>query len=347
MVDGKADAHVCCVRPALTHAERHAADERAGRAARDRRVRAHASRASSSSATAAASATARHRRRLVRRRQLRGAAPALGERATTRRARQLLRRRRPALHGAHQLGADRRLEGAEPDAGSRRRSASTTSTDGADDFDFPLGHIQMLGKTDREMLKEGAPGPPRASRSTTSPATRSTSGSRPRTCPTRTTASPSTAQGASTWPTPTTNYEGHRRLIAKLKGLLDADRLPRRTLIPHQLIRDGRIPLAGVAHQCGTVRFGDDPATSGARRQLQGARPRQPLRRRHELLPVVDRGEPGADRDGERPPSRRPPDRAARRAHGRDAGGDGRMKITTLANGSARASSPDRPGRPP
>ena len=25
---------------------------------------------------------------------------------------------------------------------------------------------------------------------------------------------------------------------------------------------DQRIPLAGVAHQCGTVRFGDDPPTS-------------------------------------------------------------------------------------
>ena len=25
---------------------------------------------------------------------------------------------------------------------------------------------------------------------------------------------------------------------------------------------DQRIPLAGVAHQCGTVRFGDDPASS-------------------------------------------------------------------------------------
>jgi choline dehydrogenase-like flavoprotein len=33
-------------------------------------------------------------------------------------------------------------------------------------------------------------------------------------------------------------------------------------LIPNQLIRDGRIPLAGVAHQCGTVRFGTHPENS-------------------------------------------------------------------------------------
>jgi choline dehydrogenase-like flavoprotein len=36
----------------------------------------------------------------------------------------------------------------------------------------------------------------------------------------------------------------------------------REHLIPNQLVRDERIPIAGVAHQCGTVRFGDDPATS-------------------------------------------------------------------------------------
>jgi choline dehydrogenase-like flavoprotein len=33
-------------------------------------------------------------------------------------------------------------------------------------------------------------------------------------------------------------------------------------LIPNQVIRDERIPIAGVAHQCGTVRFGTDPASS-------------------------------------------------------------------------------------
>ena len=28
---------------------------------------------------------------------------------------------------------------------------------GSDDFDYPLGHIQLLGKTDGQMLKAGAP----------------------------------------------------------------------------------------------------------------------------------------------------------------------------------------------
>jgi choline dehydrogenase-like flavoprotein len=57
------------------------------------------------------------------------------------------------------------------------------------------------------------------------------------------------------------NLEGHRRLLARLKnmlGQLDCYQ----SLLPNQTIRDERIPLAGVAHQCGTVRFGTDPATS-------------------------------------------------------------------------------------
>jgi len=33
-------------------------------------------------------------------------------------------------------------------------------------------------------------------------------------------------------------------------------------LIPNTLVRDARIPIAGVAHQCGTVRFGEDPKAS-------------------------------------------------------------------------------------
>ena len=57
------------------------------------------------------------------------------------------------------------------------------------------------------------------------------------------------------------NLEPHRRLLAKLKGLLP--RLDMREhLIPNQIARDERIPIAGVAHQVGTVRFGTDPTES-------------------------------------------------------------------------------------
>ena len=49
------------------------------------------------------------------------------------------------------------------------------------------------------------------------------------------------------------------------------------------------------------------PGDLGARHRLQGARGRQPLRRRHQLLPEHRRGEPGPHRDGQRPARRRPP----------------------------------------
>ncbi len=57
------------------------------------------------------------------------------------------------------------------------------------------------------------------------------------------------------------NEEGHSRLQAKLKSLLrhlDCHD----HLVPRELFVGQRIPLAGVAHQNGTIRFGHDPKTS-------------------------------------------------------------------------------------
>ena len=47
---------------------------------------------------------------------------------------------------------------------------------GADDSDLPLGHIQMLGKSDRHILRGGAPWFAPGLRSNISPRTRSISG---------------------------------------------------------------------------------------------------------------------------------------------------------------------------
>jgi len=65
------------------------------------------------------------------------------------------------------------------------------------------------------------------------------------------------------------NEEGHRRLIAKLKELLKQQRKCgahghecHQGLFARNLYVGQRIPLAGVAHQVGTVRFGHDPKTS-------------------------------------------------------------------------------------
>jgi choline dehydrogenase-like flavoprotein len=58
------------------------------------------------------------------------------------------------------------------------------------------------------------------------------------------------------------NLEGHRRLQRRLKGLLAEIGCEEEHLIPANLYIGGKIPVAGVAHQCGTLRFGVDPATS-------------------------------------------------------------------------------------
>src|ERR1041385_4950464 len=133
--------------------------------------------------------------------------------------------------------------------------------DGAPDWDFPLGHIQMLGKSDREVIREGAPLPAPGpvldyiadhaidfwltTEDLPHPENRVTVD----------------RQGRIHVAYTDRNTEGHKRLIGKLKGLLGSLGC-HPTLIPHQLIRDARIPLAGTAHQCGTVRFGTDPQTS-------------------------------------------------------------------------------------
>jgi choline dehydrogenase-like flavoprotein len=57
------------------------------------------------------------------------------------------------------------------------------------------------------------------------------------------------------------NEEAHQRLQAKLKNMLKEIGCQDH-LVPLQAYIPGRIPLAGVAHQNGTVRFGHDPKTS-------------------------------------------------------------------------------------
>ena len=65
------------------------------------------------------------------------------------------------------------------------------------------------------------------------------------------------------------NEEGHKRLIAKLKELMQRRRVCRhhghechQGFFARNLYLGQRIPRAGVAHQNGTLRFGHDPKTS-------------------------------------------------------------------------------------
>ncbi|MDQ3893426.1 MAG: GMC family oxidoreductase [Actinomycetota bacterium] len=132
---------------------------------------------------------------------------------------------------------------------------------GADDFGYPLGHIQMLGKTDGQMLRAGAPVPTPGfvldyvakhavdfwltTEDLPNPENRVMLD----------------REGRVHVHYSNRNLEPHRRLLRKLKGMLP--RLDMREhLLPNQVIRDERIPIAGVAHQVGTVRFGTDPSSS-------------------------------------------------------------------------------------
>jgi choline dehydrogenase-like flavoprotein len=64
------------------------------------------------------------------------------------------------------------------------------------------------------------------------------------------------------------NGEGHSRLTKKLEHVLQHLDIHSH-LIPRNLFVGDRIPLAGVAHQNGTIRFGDDPATSALDRNCK------------------------------------------------------------------------------
>jgi choline dehydrogenase-like flavoprotein len=132
---------------------------------------------------------------------------------------------------------------------------------GSEDFGYPMGHIQTLGKTEGPMLRVGAP--------------RFTPGF---------VLDYVARHALDFWlttedlPLPDNrvtvdrsgrihlhytdrNLEGHRRLIGKLKGLLGHLGCHER-LLPNTFMQDQRIPIAGCAHQNGTVRFGHDPTDS-------------------------------------------------------------------------------------
>jgi choline dehydrogenase-like flavoprotein len=132
---------------------------------------------------------------------------------------------------------------------------------GAEDSELPLGHIQMLGKSDKNILRAGAPwfAPGIAldymarhaidfwitTEDLPHPQNRVTVD----------------REGRIHVAKRYHNLEPHKRLLRKLKGLMGPLGC-HETAIPSWSILDQRIPLAGVAHQCGTVRFGTDPATS-------------------------------------------------------------------------------------
>lgn len=132
---------------------------------------------------------------------------------------------------------------------------------GSEEWDFPMGHIQMLGKSDPAMFKADAPffTPGFALEQMASHALDFWLTSEDLPDPeNRVTL---TDDGQIKLSYTENNVEGHKRLTNKLKSLLKHIGCHDH-LLPCELYLGKKIPLAGVAHQCGTVRFGEDPATS-------------------------------------------------------------------------------------
>jgi choline dehydrogenase-like flavoprotein len=140
---------------------------------------------------------------------------------------------------------------------------------GSPDWDFPLGHISFVGKLDGETLKAGAPRLAPGwtldlmarhsldfwltSEDLPDPDNRVTLD----------------RNGDIVLSYRPNNDEGHRRLIARLERLMQAQAKCmvhghdcHQGLFARNLFLGQRIPLAGVAHQNGTIRFGHDPRTS-------------------------------------------------------------------------------------
>ncbi len=132
---------------------------------------------------------------------------------------------------------------------------------GAEDFDFPLGHIQMLGKSDALMFREDAPSfAPgltleymakhaldfwMTSEDLPLPENRVTLDKK----------------GNIVLSYSENNLEGHKRLQKKLRWILEHSGCETH-LLPNNIYLGKKIPIAGTAHQCGTIRFGNDPKTS-------------------------------------------------------------------------------------
>lgn len=131
----------------------------------------------------------------------------------------------------------------------------------APDFDYPLGHIQMLGKADGYMLKADSPLPAphflfksMAHHSIDFWLTTED-------LPDPNNRVKITKDGGIQLEYTPNNREGHHRLKQKLKMMLN------HCGVKHKLLRNDiyfgkTIPIAGVGHQNGTVRFGKDPKTS-------------------------------------------------------------------------------------
>jgi len=145
---------------------------------------------------------------------------------------------------------------------------------GSEDFPFPMGHISFVGKLDAETLRAGAPAIAPGwtleamarhsldfwltSEDLPDPDNRVTLN----------------RDGEIILSYTPNNQRAHEKLIHKLEYALNHIKCEEhgqchQGLFARSLFLGQRIPLAGVAHQNGTIRFGNDPATSALDRNCK------------------------------------------------------------------------------
>jgi choline dehydrogenase-like flavoprotein len=136
---------------------------------------------------------------------------------------------------------------------------------GSDDFEYPLGNIQMVGKSQAPMFRGEKPGETKlAPQWTLERVARhaidfwlSTED-----LPMPDNRVSVDREGRLTLSYTATNDEPKKRLHAQLKTMLGRLRMEPDHLFHRFAYMANDIPVAGVAHQAGTCRFGTDPATS-------------------------------------------------------------------------------------
>jgi choline dehydrogenase-like flavoprotein len=133
------------------------------------------------------------------------------------------------------------------------------------DFEFPMGNIQMVGKSQAAMFRGEKPGETALAPSWTLRDVAKhaidfwlSTEDLPR-AENRVTVD---EHGTITISYRPTNDVPKQRLFDQLKSMVGDLDMHHHHLLPHHAYLKNEIPVAGVAHQAGTVRFGNDPQTS-------------------------------------------------------------------------------------
>jgi choline dehydrogenase-like flavoprotein len=136
---------------------------------------------------------------------------------------------------------------------------------GSDDFEHPLGNIQMVGKSDAQMFRGERPRDTKLAPEWT--LARMALHSVDFWLSTEDLPRPDNrvtieADGNIKVSYSETNAEAKKQLYSKLKSMLGHLGMHSDHLFTRHAYMKNDIPVAGCAHQAGTCRFGDDPATS-------------------------------------------------------------------------------------